>query len=192
MTIHRDVRDPPQQLRGAILARTEIEQGRRLVNEARRVVIVAEPRVSDDIVQKGKIGRDTPDTVLGQRTCHAMDRFVRRGSPGRNFLQQWIVEARDNRTGVSRSAVDTNAKPHCTAIGGNPAVIWYEIVLRIFSGDPALERMTGKPDLRLRWNARIGGVADATAGGNPDLGLNDVEARDGLRDRMLDLDTRID
>src|SRR6202022_3580525 len=63
MAIDGHVRDPGQKFRCAILARLEIEQCGCLVEEPGRIVVRAELRVNDDIVQESEIGRDATNAV---------------------------------------------------------------------------------------------------------------------------------
>ena len=82
-------------------------------------------------------------------------------------------------------------KPAGAAIGGDAAVVGDEVVLRVFGGDAALERVAVEADLVLR-GTPLAGVADRRAFGDADLRLDDVDAGDHLGDGVLDLDARID
>ena len=191
MAVHRDVGDVVQELCGAVLAADRRDQLRRLVDEAGRVAGVAKFRMADDVLEEGEVGRDTADAEFPQRPVHARDRFLRRGRPSRDLLEQRVVEPRDDRAGISGAAVEADAEAGGAAIGGDAAVVGDEILLGILRGNAALEGVPVQPDIRLRRDAGLR-IADALAFDQADLRLDDVDAGDLLGHRVLDLDTRID
>ena len=115
----------------------------------------------------------------------------RASAPSRHLLQQRIVEAGDDRARIGRAAVEPDAEAGRAAIGGDAAIVGNEILLRIFGGDAALQRVAVEPDVRLRRHARFR-RADRLAFEDVDLRLDDVDAGHLLGDRVLDLDARID
>ena len=82
-------------------------------------------------------------------------------------------------------------KPAGTAVRGDAAVVGHEIVLRILGGDAALQGVRVDADVVLRRHAALR-RADARAGGDADLRLDEIDAGDALGDRVLDLDARVD
>ena len=54
----------------------------------------------------------------------------RRRRPGRDLLQQRIVEAGDDRAGIGGAAVEPDAEAGGAAIGGDAAVVRDEVLLR--------------------------------------------------------------
>ena len=77
-----------------------------------RVVYSAlrELRMRDDVFEEGQVGRHAADAELAQRAVHARDRLRGVRRPGGDLLQQRIVEARDDRAGIGRAAVEADAE----------------------------------------------------------------------------------
>ena len=167
------------------------EQFRRLVDEARGVVAADEARVRDHLVEEAQVGHHAADAELPQRAMHARDRLGRRRRPGRDLHQQRIVGAGDDCAGVGGARVEPHAEAGGAPVGGEPAVVGHEAVFRILGGHAALQRVGVKPDVLLRRHAAVA-AADARAGGNADLRLDQVDAGYHLGHRVLDLDARID
>ncbi len=180
-----------QQPRRAVPLARESKQLRRLVDELGGVFAALEQRMRDHLVEKAQVGHHAAHAELLQRAVHARDGFVRSRRPGRHLYQQRVVRARDEGAGVGRAGIQADAEAGRAAIGGDAAVIGDEVVFRILGRDTALHGVAGHADAGLRRHAARRG-ADGRALGDPDLRLDDVDARDHLGDRVLDLDARID
>src|SRR5690606_17826094 len=191
MTVHRYVGEIIEQLGRAILALDLRKQFRRRVDEPRRIVIACKGRMADDCLKEGEVGGHAPNAEFAQRPDHAGDRLLRRWRPCRHLFQERIVVAGDDRAGIGGSAIQSDAEAGRPTIGSDAPVVGNEILLRVFGGDAALQRMTVQPDGLLRGDAAFR-RADGRAIEEVDLRLDDVDTRDLLRHRMLDLNARID
>jgi hypothetical protein len=191
VAVDGDVGDPAEQLGGAVLALAEVEQRRRLVDEAGGVVVGDEARVAHQVVQEGQVGGHAADAELHQRAVHAADRLLGGLGPGGDLLEQRVVEARHHRARVRRAAIDADAEAHRAAVGADAAVVGDEVVLGVLGGDAALQRVAGEADVGLGRDAGLAGGADVAALGDADLRLDDVEAGDHLGDGVLHLDARV-
>ncbi len=89
------------------------------------------------------------------------------------------------------AAVETDAEAGRRAVGVDLAVVGDEVVLRILGRDAALQGEPVQRHLVLRRQGHLG-IVQAAPLGDQDLGSDDVDAGDHLRDRVLDLDARID
>ena len=190
VAVDRHLAEELQQARGAVAAALELEQLRRLVDEARGALARAEQRVVDDVLEELQVGGDAANAELAQRAVHARARLVRRVAPGRHLHQQRIVPGRDHRAGIGRAAVEADAEAGRAAIDGDAAVVGREAVLRILRGDAALHGMAVQFDVFLARHVAVL-VADAPPLGEADLRLDDVDAGHLLGDGVLDLDARV-
>ena len=189
MPVHGDVGNIGQNLGAAVLARLEVEELGRLVDEGRGVAIVLEGRVLEQVLHELDISRHAPDAELAQRPIHPLDRLFRRRGPGGDLHQQRIVVARDHPARVGRAAVEADAHAGGGAVGGDAAVVGDEIVGRVLGGDPGLQRVAIQRDVVLAGLAR--GLGQGFALGDHDLRLHDVDAGDFLGHGMLDLDAGV-
>ena len=187
--VHGHLADVAQELRRPVLARLEIEELGRRVDEARRVLVRAEGRVAQQVLDEGDVGRHAPDAELAQRPVHARDGGLRRGCPGRDLLQKRVVVARDDGARVGRAAVEADAHARGAAIGRDAAVVGDEGVGRVLGGDPALDRVAVEVDVVLGRDAR--GLHQRAALGDQDLRAHDVDAGDLLGHGVLDLDAGV-
>ena len=184
--------DVAQQPARPVARAGEGEQRRIVVDEAGRHLPAPEGIVVDEAFEKGDVGRDAADAELPQRTPHAVDRGFARRRPGGDLLQQRIVVAGDDRTGVGGAAVEADAEPGRGPVGGDPPVVGDEAVERVLGRDPALHGMAAQGDLFLRRTGVVGAVADGASFRNAYLGAHEVDAGHLLGDGVLDLDARID
>ena len=81
MAVDGHVGDVGEELGGAVAALGELEQLRRLVDEARGVVVGPELRMGEHGLEERQVGRDAADAVLAQRPVHAGDGLLRRVAP---------------------------------------------------------------------------------------------------------------
>ena len=105
--------------------------------------------------RKGRLS-DAADAELAQRPVHPVDRLVVGGRPGRDLLQQRVVEGRDDRRRVGRPAVEADAEPRRLAVGGDAPVVGDEVVLGILGRDAALHRRAVDADLLLSRHPALG------------------------------------
>ncbi len=131
--------------------------------------------MADDVLEERQVRRHAADPELAQGALHPVDRLLRRWRPGGQLLQERIVEARDDRAGIGRAAVQADAEAGGAAIGGDAAVIGDEVLLGVLGGDAALQGVTVEDDLLLRRHAG-GGRADGRPLEDVDLRLDDVDA----------------
>ena len=96
----------------------------------------------EQIFDKSDIGADPADAKLAQRAVHTGNGFFWGGRPCGDFHQQRVVIPRDHTAGVGCTAIKPNAHAGGAAIGGDTAVIWDEVILRIFGGNAGLQGMT--------------------------------------------------
>jgi hypothetical protein len=185
MPVHGDVGDIGQDARRPVAARLEVEKLGRLVDELRVVLVVQEGRVLQQVLDEGDVRRHAPDAELPQRPVHPRDGGLGRRRPCGDLLQQAVVVARDDRAGIGRAAVETDAHPRRAAIGGDAPVIGNEVVGRILGRDPALDGVAIELHVVLRWRAR--GLGEDLALGDQDLRAHDVDAGDFLGHGVLDL-----
>ena len=153
MAIDGDVGQIVEQLGRAVAPLDLREQLRRLVDEPRRVAVVAELRMANDRLEEGQVGRHAADTELAQRAIHPADRLFRRGSPGGHLFQKRIVEAGDHRTGIGSAAVEADAEAGGAAVGGDAAIVRDEVLFRILGGNAALQGIAVEADVLLRRHA---------------------------------------
>ena len=191
MAVDGDVGEIVEQLGGAVLALHRFEQRRRRIDELRGVAVVAELRVIDDRLEEGEVRRDAANAELAQRAVHARDRLLGRRRPSGYLLKQRVVETRDHRAGIGGAAVQPYAEAGRPAIGGDAAVVGDEVLLRVFGGDSALQRMAVEADVLLGRHAALRRT-DGEAVEDVDLRLDDVDAGHLLGDGVFDLDARID
>ena len=67
--------------------------------------------------------------------------LVERRAPGGDLHQQRVEVGRDDRAAEPVAAVQPDREPAGRAVGGDPAVVGDEVVLRVLGGDPALDRV---------------------------------------------------
>ncbi len=183
--VHGDVGDIGQDLGRPVLALLEGKEVRRRIDELGRVGVIKEGRVAQQVDDEIDVGRYAPDAELAQGPDHPVDRQIGRLRPGRNLDQQRVVIARDDCAGIGSAAIQTDAVASGRTIGGDPAVVGNEVVLRVFRRHPALQRMAHQAYALLARNARRFGQCLAL--GDQDLGLHDVNAGHLFGDGMFDL-----
>lgn len=191
MPVHRHICKIGEQLRSAVLTLDLCKQLRRRIDEAGRIGVVAETRMANDGLEEGEVGRNTANSEFAQRAVHAADRFIRLRRPGRYLHQKRIVITGDDRPRIGRPAIQTNAEAGRRAVRRYTAVVGNEIVLRVFCGDTALQRMAVEADILLFRHTRFR-RADGGPFQNMDLRLDDIDAGHDFGDGMLHLNARID
>ena len=188
--VDRDIRDIGQDLCGSVPARLEIEELWRLVDELRVVFVVQKRRVFQQVFDKGDVSRHAADPEFAQCTIHSRNRCVRCRCPSGDLLQERVVIARDNGTGIGCPTVQPDAHTRGPAIRGDATIVGDEIVRWVLGRDPALDRMTRKLDLVLACRSRR--FFKRFAFGDQNLGAHNVDAGDFFGHGMLDLNARVD
>ena len=135
-------------LRGAILAARQLEQLRRLVDEARRAAAGQKRRVRDQVDQERNVRLDAADAEFLQAALHAPGGVGEAQAVGRHLDQQRIVERRDDGAGKRGAGVEADAQAAGRAIIAEPAVIGQEIVRRILGRHAALDGEAVRAHLR--------------------------------------------
>ena len=204
LTVDDDIAQILQQACGPVAPCGEVEELRRVVDEAGGDAPCPEVRVLDDVLDELQVGGQAADAELAQRPVHPADGLLLRGAPGRDLDQQRIVVRRDDRAAESGAAVQADPEAGRTAVGRHPAIVGREAVLGVFGGDAALQRVAIEADLFLSRHTRtqlqqpalgidsVFTLADACAFRDADLRLHDVDARHFLGDGVLDLHARVD
>jgi hypothetical protein len=137
--VHCDFAQISKDLGSAILPGSEGKELRMLFDEAGGGVRSLEYGVVDDVFQKGDVGLHAPNAELAQRTIHALAGLLEVAAPGGGLHQQGVVEGRNDRTAVSRAAVETDTETSGRAIGVDLAVIGQKLIGWVFGGDAALD-----------------------------------------------------
>ena len=191
VAVDDDVADEGEDAAGAVALARPVQQRRRRLDEARGVVPAREAWMRDELIEEAQVRDHAADAEFRERAVHARDGLLRRGRPGSHLHQQRVIGARDDGAGVGGAGVQAHAEAGGTAVGGDLAVVGNEVVFRILGRDPALQRVRTDADLRLRRHAALGG-ADACAGGDAQLRLDEVDAGGAFGDRVLNLDAGVD
>ena len=139
------------------------------------------------MAQRGEVERDgrrdALDDRLLERDEHALDGL---GAvlATRDHLGDQRVVVRGHRVAGIDVGVDPDARPARLVPVGDLARAGPEVVGGILGVDAALDRVAAELDLLLRQR-------QLPAGGDADLLLHQVDARDHLGHRVLDLDARV-
>src|SRR5690606_24231005 len=95
---------------------------------------------------------------------------------GGDLDEQGVVVRGDDGAGVAGAAVEPDAHAVGGPVGLDAADVGAKLLARIFGGDPALDGVAELPDAVLA-QADVG---EQLAAGDPDLGLDEVDAGDLL------------
>ena len=125
-------------------------------------------------------GRRSVDDELVERAQHPAAGVLTVDVVDDELRDERVVEVRDLVT-VSNPGVHAHPDPRRLAVGGDPPWRWKKPAADVLGVDAALDGVPPHDDVVLRERERL-------AGGDVDLLAHDVDARDGLRDRVLDLD----
>ncbi len=192
VAVHDHLADVVHQLGRVGLRQRQLEQLRRLVDEAGVVVRGQEARMGDHRRQELQVGLDAAYPELSEGAAHALHRLPVVLARGGDLHQQAVVVAGDDRAGIGGARVQPDAGPRRAAVGDDAAEIRDEVVARVFRGHPALQRRAAHADVGLGRDAAGGGITDAPARGDLDLRLDDVEASHLLGDGVFHLHPRVD
>ncbi len=166
-----------EDFRRPIALGAEAEKLRRVVDKRRR-------RLAFD--ETSDAGSDFPGTgmlVFTPRTRNSLSERSMRWTASSNvwpdavsFHQQRIEIGRNDRAAESGAAVEANAESRCRAVGRQSPIIRNEMILRIFGGDAALDRIAARLDLVLRWDIHRR-LVQLVPLGDENLALDDVDTR---------------
>ena len=123
------------------------------------------------------------DLVLAERPQHPPGRLVAVDVPDDQLGDHRVVHRRDLRPWAD-AGVDADAGAARLPVGADPAGGRGEVLRRVLGVDPALDRVAPEDDVVLR-------VGQPVAGGDPDAGLDDVDAGRHLGHAVLDLDAGV-
>ncbi len=177
--------------RGAVLARAEAEQFRRIFQKSSGRFSCLERRMIDHIFQKWNIGFDAPDAEFPQAAVHALAGREEVVAPGGDLDEQRVVIGRDHRSAVRGCAVEPDAETRGGAVRRDAPVIGKEALRGVLGGDAALEGGAEDADLLLPGDGHLGAVQRQPLR-HLDLRAHDVDAGDHFRDGVLHLDARVD
>src|SRR6266571_2924105 len=108
MAVDDHVGDIRQHARRTVLALRQLEQLRRLVNEARRTLTAEKIEVVDQVDEKGNVRLDAADAELLQTALHAAGGVDETQAVGGHFYQERIVKRRDDGAGEGRASVQAD------------------------------------------------------------------------------------
>ena len=136
-----------------------------------------------DLIGELRVGGKALQHEFLHAAAHAPDRRQARGRKGDHLRRQRVIIRRQRAAGIQ-----AGIHAHAVAAGKvqkfDRARAGAEAALRVLRVDAALNRMAADADILLRKPQR-------EAGGDAQLLLHDVHARDHLRDAVLDLDAGV-
>jgi hypothetical protein len=189
--VHDDVAQEAEHLRGPVALGMPADQVGRRVDERRGGRAPREFRVDQHVLEERDVRLHAADAEFAEAAVHALDGLVEGRGEGGDLDEQRIVVGRDHRAAVSGAAVQPDAEAGGRAVVGDPSEVRNELVLRILGRHAALHREPAGVDLLLRRDPDRR-VVHRQALGDQDLRPDEVDAGHHLRDRVLDLDARID
>ena len=145
---------------------------------------VLEGFIFQQVEQKADVGVDAADSELAQCPVQALAGAFEGAPPGGDFHQQGIEIGRYFCARKSTASVKANAETGSRAVGHEGAIVRFEVVLRHFSGDAALDCITTDFHIFLSLNKNhrmVEGVALRYQNLHP----NQVNAGDFFGDGML-------
>src|SRR5690606_8959056 len=141
-----------------------------------------EAGVGHEFAVQGNVGVHAFDHHFRKRNAHAGDRLFARVAIGDELADHGVVVGR-HRVAREHMGVHAHARPTRHVPVGDAARTRNELE-GIFGVDPALDRMAAELHIALTQR-------EFFAGCNTDLLLHQIDTRDHLGDRMLDLNTGI-
>lgn len=185
--VDRHVGEVREQLGAAVGGGAGGQQVGALLDERGRDPAGLEVGVVQHRLQEGDVGGHAADAELGHGTPGPADRGLEVPAPAGEFDQHGVEVGADLRTGMGGSAVEADARAAGRAVGADAAGVRAEAVGGVLGGDTALkgravqlDRVLGQPQ-----------VGETLAGGDTQLGLDEVDVGDLLGHRVLDLDARV-
>ena len=155
-------------------------------DEAGVDALVAEFRLAEQGAQEPDVGGQAVDGELVEGAQGAVHCHLEVAAAA-GHLHQQRVEVRGDRGAHGDVAVETHARATRGLVAGDHAGVGAEAVGRVLGGDAALQRSAVEFD-------EVLGEVDIfqrSASSDVHLVLHDVDAGDFLRDRVLDLHTRV-
>ena len=168
-----------------------VEQVRMVVDVVDVAAASLEVLVEQHVLEKVDVRLDAADAEFIEAAQHAVDCL--RGVVGmrRDLDEQGVVVRRDDGARVGRAGIEADARAAAAAVVVDLAGVRHEVVLRVLRRDATLDGHAVAGDVFLALDADLW-VGERMALGDEDLRLDDVDVRDGLGDRVLDLDARVD
>ncbi len=169
--------------RGSIVRSGRVRE--EVLDEVRRDVACAEALIGEHATVEWdrRLDASALDLELAQRAIHPLDRLRTGRRPHDQLRDQRVVEGGDR---PARVAVRVDAGPGAAGrhVDVEPAGGGREVAIGVLGVDAALDRVAAQHDVILADRQRL-------AGGDADLLPDQVDARDHLADRVLDLDPRV-
>ena len=190
IAVDDDVAQEVEQFGRAILPGLEREEFRSGVDECRSRLAAAEIPMLNHVLKERNVGLHAANSELRESAMHAVHRNLVVLTRGDDLHEHGVVEGRDDRAGIAHRTVQPDAEATGGAVGEQLAVVGRELVLGVFGGDAALDRVAVAGNLILRRHADFAGV-QRVALGDQDLRPNEVESGEHLGHGVLHLDPRI-
>ena len=168
-----------------------VEQVRMVVDVVDVAAASLEVLVEQHVLEEVDVRLDAADAEFIEAAQHARDGLLGIVGMCGDLDEQGIVIRRDDRARVGRAGVEADARAAAAAVVVDLAGVRHEVVLRVFCRDAALDGHAVAGDVRLALDADLW-IGEGIALGDEDLRLDDIDVRDGLGDRVLDLDARVD
>src|SRR5262249_34194065 len=136
-------------------------------------------RIRQQTPEERQVRADAGEMIFTERAGHALDGLLAPAGPHGQLRQQRIV-VHGNREALIDARIETNAGTRGLGHARNLSGRREEILVRIFRVDTALDSSATPGNILLSELERL-------AGGDADLQLDQIEARDQLGDGMLHL-----
>ena len=188
--VHRDLAQVGQQFAGPVSARPERKEPGVGIDEFGMNFPGLKRFMENHVFQEGDVGLDPADPELPQGPVHPLNRAQERASAGGHLHQQRIVVGRDHAPGVAIACVQTDAETSGGAVVRHPSIVRGEVVLRILTGDAALDGIAVARDILLSRDIDLFAIQRETLG-DENLGSDQIDSGDLFGHRMLHLDPRI-
>ena len=185
--VHGHVGQICEQLCAPIGGRAGREQMWMLIDEGRRQEPGTEIRIVQHRLQERDVGGYAADPELRNSPAGSIDRRPEIAAAAGELGQHGVEMDADLGAGVCRTSVEAHPGAARRAVRRDLAGVGTEVVRRVLGRDAALQSGSDHLDAVLG-DAQVG---QRLAGGNPKLGLHEVDRGHLLGDRVLDLDPRV-
>jgi len=177
-----------EDLLATVLRGSEVEELGRVFDQRGRRLSRLELGVAQHVEDEGRVGLHTADARLRERTRELIGGGLEGESGGSHLHQHRVVVRRDGRSRVSVAAVEADAKAFGRAPHLQPPRVWSEVLSHVLSRHARLDGVATLGD-RVLAEADL---VELLASRHADLRLDQIDASDHLRHRVLHLDARVD
>ncbi len=174
-----------------VAATRHVEQLRVVFDKINGRFAASEIVVLQQIQQKVDVGFYAAHPKLAQSPVQPVRSARHRASVARDLHQQTVEKRRNHRPRKRRTRIQANAHTARRAIGNQRTVVGFEAVTRVFGRHAALYRAAENLDVFLRFDIDAA-VRQFVAHADQKLRTYDVDTRNLLGNRVLDLNARID